>query len=144
MNLFTNVMTIAFSWFNQIAQKRFQGMADPATGETLTERNKKFELGKVLEMPWTFWTVLAFSLFETSTASVFQSNATELAEQRFNTDSITAGWYTSVLQYAGKSCAYCFLQQSLTYTGFFVVPCVGMFIDVLGNRISLSMFYIML
>jgi hypothetical protein len=48
-----------------------------------------------------FWCVMAFSLFETSTAIVFQQNATELAELRFGTDAVTAGWYTSVLQYAG-------------------------------------------
>ena len=37
-----------------------------------------------------------------STAIVFQQNATELAQLRFGTDAVTAGWYTSVLQYAGK------------------------------------------
>lgn len=111
---------------------------DPATGEKLTEKNKKFELRKVLEMPWVFWCVMCFSLFQTSTvrcilsprsnskltwqAIVFSQNATELAEQRFKTSSITAGWYTSVLQYGG----------------FFFVPLVGVFIDVLGNRITVS------
>jgi hypothetical protein len=45
---------------------------------------------------------MLFSLFETSTAIVFSQNATELPQLRFNTSAITAGWYTSVLQYAGK------------------------------------------
>lgn len=102
MNLFTNLMTVAFYFFNKYCEKRFQGVADPATGERLKESNKKFEFRKVLELPWTFWLVLAFSLFETSTAIVFSANATELAELRFNTSSIDAGWYSSVLQYAGK------------------------------------------
>ncbi len=104
MNLFTNVMTVAFYFFNKYCNNRFQGVADPATGERLKESNKKFELRKVLELPWTFWLVMGFSLFETSTAIVFSANATELAELRFNTSSITAGWYTAVLQYAGKTC----------------------------------------
>lgn len=103
MNLFTNLMTVAFLYFTRIANKKFTMMADPATGERLTERNKRFEWKKVLHLPWTFWSILAFSLLETSTAIVFTSNATEIAEQRFNVDSITAGWYTAVLQYAGKS-----------------------------------------
>lgn len=64
---------------------------------------------------------MLFSLFETSTAIVFTQNATEMAELRFGTDAITAGWYTAVLQYAG----------------FFVVPCLGVFIDLMGNRVTI-------
>ncbi|KFZ00644.1 hypothetical protein V501_10592 [Pseudogymnoascus sp. VKM F-4519 (FW-2642)] len=124
MNIFTNLITLAFFFFTKYANKKFANIRDPSTGEELTEKNKKFEVKKVLEMPWVFWAVLAFSLLETSTALVFTQNATELAEHRFNTDSITAGWYTSVLQYAG----------------FFVVPLIGIFIDLFGNRISLMAF----
>ena len=40
--------------------------------------------------------------FKTSIAVAFQRNATELAQLRFGTDVVTAGWYTSVLQYAGE------------------------------------------
>lgn len=122
MNLFTNLITLAFFFFTKYANKKFSNIIDPSTGEALTEKNKKFEIKKVLELPWVFWTVLAFSLLETSTAFVFTANATEFAEHRFNTDSITAGWYTAVLQYAG----------------FFLVPLIGIFIDLLGNRITLS------
>lgn len=102
MNLFTNFMTVIFYFFTRYTNNRFKETPDPATGEILTEQNKKFELRKVLQLPWIFWCVMAFSLFETSTAIVFQQNATELAEFRFKTDAITAGWYTSVLQYAGR------------------------------------------
>jgi hypothetical protein len=105
MNLFTNLMTVVFYFFTRYCNKHFKSTPDPATGEVLTESNKKFEWRKVLEMPWVFWCVMLFSLFETSTAVVFQQNATELAEIRFGTDSITAGWYTSVLQYAGMLCS---------------------------------------
>ncbi|ORY68762.1 major facilitator superfamily transporter [Pseudomassariella vexata] len=124
MNIFTNVATVAFQYFNRVAERKFGSNTDPATGEKLTEKNKKFELAKIIELPWVFWGILAFSLFQTSTALVFSQNATELAEQRFDVDSITAGWYTALAQYAG----------------FFIVPCLGMFIDVLGNRISLMAF----
>jgi hypothetical protein len=102
MNLVTNVMTGVFYWFTKIANRKFRGSRDPATGERLSEKNRKFELRKVLELPWAFWCIQAFSLFETSTAIVFLQNATELAEQRFSTSSTTAGWYTATLQYAGK------------------------------------------
>jgi hypothetical protein len=67
MNLFTNLMTLGFWAFTKAANKRFRGTDDPATGEKLTEKNKKFELSKVVELPWVFWAVMAFSLFETST-----------------------------------------------------------------------------
>ncbi|GME48608.1 MFS transporter [Neofusicoccum parvum] len=121
INIFTNIMTIVFYWFNRVATKKFVSRTDPATGEQLTEKNKKFELQKVLELPWVYWAVLAFSLLETSVAIVFLQNATELAEQRFGTDSVSAGWYSALSQYAG----------------FFLVPLIGIFIDLLGNRISL-------
>ncbi|KAA8568648.1 hypothetical protein EYC84_007659 [Monilinia fructicola] len=121
MNLFCNLMTLGFYIFTRYANKRFPSTADPATGEKLTEGNKKFELRKVLELPWTFWVVLAFSLFETSTAGIFTSNATEMAEQRLGISSVKAGWYTAAIQYGG----------------FFFVPLIGMFIDVWGNRITL-------
>ncbi|KAK5365795.1 hypothetical protein LTR20_009597 [Exophiala xenobiotica] len=120
MNLVTNVMTGVFYWFTKVANRKFRGSRDPATGERLSEKNRKFELRKVVELPWAFWCIQAFSLFETSTAIVFLQNATELAEQRFSTSSITAGWYTATLQYAG----------------FFVVPVLGIFLDLFGNRIS--------
>lgn len=125
MNVFTNVLTLVFYWFNGIAHKKFGNMTDPATGEKLTEKSKKFQPKKVLELPWVFWTIMAFSLFQTSTAVVFTQNATELAEKRFDTDSITAGWYSATLQYAG----------------FFLVPCIGAFIDILGNRVTLRKFF---
>lgn len=102
MNLATNVMTVGFYFFTKIANKKFSGIPDPATGEKMTEKNKKFELRKVLEMPWTFWTVLLFSLVQTSASVVFAQNATELAEQRFDTDVTTAVWYSALAQYAGK------------------------------------------
>lgn len=125
MNLFTNLITLVFFFFTKYASKRFSNITDPSTGEALTEKNKKFEIKKVLELPWVFWAIISFSLLETSTAIVFTQNATELAEYRFKTDSITAGWYSSVLQYAG----------------FFVVPILGVFIDLFGSRVSLSMPY---
>ncbi|PKX88920.1 putative MFS transporter [Aspergillus novofumigatus IBT 16806] len=120
MNLFTNAATVIFWFFNRYCNIHYRGRQDTATKEVLTEKNKKFELQKIFQLPWMFWAVMAFSLFQTTTASVFSQNATELAEKRFNVDSITAGWYSSLSQYAG----------------FFLVPCLGVFIDVLGNRAS--------
>jgi hypothetical protein len=54
VNLFANLMTVAFYFFVRYC---------PITGEELTEKNKKFELTKVLELPWVFWGVMCFSLF---------------------------------------------------------------------------------
>ncbi|EAW25717.1 putative MFS transporter [Aspergillus fischeri NRRL 181] len=104
MNLFTNAATVIFWFFNRYCNVHYRGRQDTATKEVLTEKNKKFELQKMFQLPWMFWTVMAFSLFQTSTASVFSQNATELAEKRFNVDSITAGWYSSLSQYAVCVC----------------------------------------
>ncbi|THW12459.1 major facilitator superfamily transporter [Aureobasidium pullulans] len=120
MNIFTNLATILLFFLVRFCEKRYTSIADPATGEKLTEKNKKVDFKKVLEMPWPFWCMIAFTIFQTTTANVFSQNATELAEQRFNADSITAGWYTAVLQYAG----------------FFFVPLLGVFIDIFGQRVS--------
>ena len=121
MNIFTNVVTLAFWFFTKWCNKTYSGMIDPATGERLTENNKKFEFGKMLRLPWTFWGVVCFSLFQTSTATIYNQNATELAEQRFKIDAVKAGWYSAMSQ----------------YLGFFLVPLIGVFIDLLGNRITL-------
>nr|XP_036582676.1 major facilitator superfamily transporter [Colletotrichum truncatum]KAF6791467.1 major facilitator superfamily transporter [Colletotrichum truncatum] len=121
MNIFTNILTLVFYRFNTVAHKKLGNVRDPATGEKLTEKSKKFQHKKILELPWVFWAVMAFSLFQTSTAVVFTQNATELAEKRFKISSVTAGWYSATLQYAG----------------FFLVPCIGAFIDILGNRVTL-------
>lgn len=123
MNLFTNVATLFFWWFTRWCEKRYAGTRDPATGEKLTENNKKFEIGKMLRLPWTFWLVCLFSLFQTSTASIFSSNGTELAEQRFKISAVKAGWYSAMSQ----------------YLGFFFVPLVGIFIDFLGQRLTVML-----
>ncbi|KAG7111176.1 Major facilitator superfamily domain-containing protein 1 like [Verticillium longisporum] len=124
MNLFTNVVTGVFYWFTRVAHRKYHGVRDPATGETLVEKKKKMDLHKVVELPWSFWCILAFSLFQTSTANVFLQNATELAEQRFDTSSITAGWYSATTQYAG----------------FFIAPIMGIVMDLYGNRVSSLVF----
>jgi MFS family permease len=121
MNLFTNVATLFFWWFTRWCEKRYAGTRDPATGEKLTENNKKFEIKKMLTLPWSFWLICLFSLFQTSTASVFASNSTELAEQRFKISAVKAGWYSSMTQ----------------YLGFFFVPLIGIFVDMMGQRITL-------
>jgi len=113
MNLFTNFMTLVFYLFSKYCAKTFESVPDPATGEVLSERNKRWEVKRVLELPWTFWGVMAFSAFETSMAIVFQQNATELAEIRWGIDTVKAGWYTSVLQYAGMLlCSFLTLRQT--------------------------------
>ncbi|CAO2651349.1 Nn.00g096460.m01.CDS01 [Neocucurbitaria sp. VM-36] len=121
MNLFTNAVTVVFWFFTRWCGKTYSETADPATGEKLTESNKNFEVGKVLRLPWPFWGIVGFSLFQTSAAVVYSSNATEMAEQRFNIDAVTAGWYSAMAQ----------------YLGFFLVPIIGVIVDLFGNRLTL-------
>ncbi|CAG8976943.1 hypothetical protein HYALB_00008854 [Hymenoscyphus albidus] len=124
INVFTNLMTGVFYLFTRYANKKFIPTADPATGEKLTEKSERWNFKAILELPWVFWVVMLFSLFETSTAVVFSQNATELAEMRLGISNVTAGWYTSLMQYGG----------------FFIVPLLGIFIDLYGNRISILAF----
>lgn len=123
MNIFTNVATLFFWWFTHWCEKHYSGTRDPATGEKLTERNKKLEITKMLRLPWSFWLVCLYSLFQTSTAGIFNTNATELAEQRFDVSAVKAGWYASMSQ----------------FLGFFFVPLIGVFIDVFGQRLTVML-----
>jgi hypothetical protein len=61
------------------------------------------------------------SLSQTCIASVFSSNATELVKQLCDTDPVAAGWYSAMAQ----------------HLGFFLVPLIGIFVDIWGNRITL-------
>lgn len=124
MNLFTNVASVLLFYLVRWSESRYAAVPDPSTGEALTERNRRFEIRKLLELPWVFWAVMGFGMFQTCAALVFSQNATELAEMRFKTDAVTAGWYSATAQYAG----------------FFFVPVLGVFIDVFGQRISISEF----
>ncbi|KAK8188292.1 major facilitator superfamily domain-containing protein [Phyllosticta capitalensis] len=121
INLFTIIISLLFWIFKKWCLKQFSGTRDPATGEKLSDNNRRFELQKMLQLPWIFWGFVAFTLFQTSTATIFSQNSTELAEQRFNVSAIKAGWYSAISQ----------------YLGFFLVPVLGIFIDVFGNRLTL-------
>ncbi|KAJ1564294.1 hypothetical protein HK405_015277, partial [Cladochytrium tenue] len=120
MNLFTNIVSLVYFRFSGWSEKHFGDAVDPATGERLVERARDFRLRRVFELPWPYWCLILFSLFQTSCATVFSSNATELAQQRFNISAVTAGWYSATAQ----------------YLGFFLVPVLGIFIDLFGNRLS--------
>lgn len=106
MNLFTNASTGLFWIFSRYCQKRYIGRRDTATNERLTEKNRHFELKKVFQLPWAFWAVLSFSLFQTSAATVFSQNSTELAQKRFNVSSIKAGWYSALSKYTGEHASF--------------------------------------
>ncbi|KAF4445771.1 hypothetical protein F53441_10520 [Fusarium austroafricanum] len=117
---FTNLCTLVFFFFTKAAHKRFRQPSDPATGEPLVEKNKRFELRKVVELPWVFWAIMLFSMVQTSCSNIYAQNATELAEHRFGVDAVAAGWYASLSQYAG----------------FFLSPLIGAVIDTYGHRVT--------
>ncbi|KAH8651452.1 major facilitator superfamily transporter [Xylariales sp. PMI_506] len=119
--VFTNVCCGAFYFLQRKMTEAYGDVKDPATGEKLVKHAKKFHPGKVLELPWTFWIVLLYGFFTTSTIVIFNSNATEFAEERFNISNVTAGWYATLLKDAA----------------FVLIPFLGIGIDLFGNRITL-------
>ncbi|KAK8085996.1 hypothetical protein PG994_000970 [Apiospora phragmitis] len=121
INIFTNIVCALYLRFVRTSAGKFGNVVDPATGEKLKQKAKKLEVGKIFRLPWAFWSIMAYSLFTTSTAVVFKQNATEMAEQRFQVSAVTAGWYSALMQYAG----------------FFIVPVVGVCIDLFGQRVTL-------
>lgn len=100
VNLFGNACTIAFWLLNRHAERNYEDPKDLATQENL--RKNKFELRKLRSLPWMFWSIMAFALFEAATSVTFSQNATELAEMRFQVDPIAAGWYAAVSQNGGN------------------------------------------
>ncbi|SCO58441.1 related to MFS transporter [Fusarium fujikuroi] len=117
---FTNLCTLFFFFFTKVAHKRFRPPPDPATGESLVEKNKKFDMNKIIQLPWVFWTIMLFSMVQTSCSNIYSQNATELAEHRFGVDAVAAGWYASLSQYAG----------------LFLSPLIGAVIDTYGHRVT--------
>lgn len=120
--IFTNVCCGAFYWLQHVMGKRYSDIKDTATGDKLQKHAKTLNPGKVLELPWTFWIILFYGFFTTSTIVIFNGNATEFAEERFSISNVTAGWYATLLKDAG----------------FILVPILGIVIDLFGNRITLS------
>ncbi|CRK23883.1 hypothetical protein BN1723_003043 [Verticillium longisporum] len=120
VSVFTNLCTLVFYVFTKTAHRRFRAPPDPATGEELVEKSKNFQIRKILELPWTFWSIMLFSMVQTSCSNVYSQNATELAEHRFGVDAVAAGWYASLSQYAG----------------FFLSPIIGAVIDIYGHRVT--------
>jgi hypothetical protein len=122
VNLFTNAACAAFYWFTHKSRGKYGCVRDPATGIRLRERANKYDLKKIFELPWTFWLVLAFSPFTTSTSVIFNANATEFAQHRFNVPAVKAGWYVAVMKYGG----------------FAIIPAVSIFSDIFGQRVTFS------
>ncbi|KAF9886548.1 hypothetical protein FE257_011320 [Aspergillus nanangensis] len=120
VNLFGNISTIAFWIINRYCEQHYEDPKDMATQENL--RKAKFEFRKLKDLPWMYWSIMGFALFEASTSVTFSQNATELAEMRFHVDPVAAGWYAAVSQNGG----------------LFFVPLLGMFLDRFGHRASAS------
>ncbi|EKG16255.1 Major facilitator superfamily [Macrophomina phaseolina MS6] len=123
VNLFTNVVTLVYWLFARWCGKRYSGVTDPATGDKLPENNKKFEVEKMIRLPWPFWGIVFFSLFQTCAAAIYSQNATEMAEQRFHIDPVKAGWYSAMSK----------------YLGFFLAPMLGIFVDLFGQRLTVML-----
>ncbi|KAF9886111.1 hypothetical protein FE257_012046 [Aspergillus nanangensis] len=116
VNLLGNTATLLFWFLNRYCEQHYDDPQDAATGENL--KKSKFKFQRMFQISWMVWLIVAFALFEESTVAVFSQNSTELAEMRFHTDRITAGWYSAVAQYGG----------------LFLAPILGIFLDVWGNR----------
>lgn len=121
MNIFTNFCCYAFFWFTKRSEGKYGDVLDPATGGRLKKRSKKLDYKKVISMPWSFWVIIGYGMFTTITIVIFNSNATEFAEQRFSISAVKAGWYTTLAKDAG----------------FILIPAMGFFSDYFGNRLTL-------
>ncbi|KAH8166267.1 hypothetical protein CIB48_g1930 [Xylaria polymorpha] len=75
---------------------------------------------------------------------MYLQNTTEIAEQRFNVSSITAGWHSATSQCAGKS--HLILEvvsrkdSKLIWSGFFIVPLLGAFLDLFAASLGVFAF----
>ncbi|KAH8432708.1 uncharacterized protein LDX57_010335 [Aspergillus melleus] len=113
INVFANVATLLFWFLERYCDRHYNLPSDLANGESLRSSKKAFRFYKVFQLPWMFWSILAFSLFESTTTVVFSQNATELAEMRFHVSAVTAGWYSAVAQYGVFFCGTMLLLSML-------------------------------
>ncbi|KAL4889905.1 major facilitator superfamily domain-containing protein [Aspergillus ambiguus] len=119
INLTGNAATILFWLLDRYCDRHYDPPKDEATGDNLRRSNKKFKLTKILQLPWMYWVIMAYAVFESTTTSVFSQNSTELTEKLFHLDPISAGWYSAVAQYGG----------------FFLAPLMGYCLDHYGKRV---------
>ncbi|KAH7053148.1 major facilitator superfamily domain-containing protein [Macrophomina phaseolina] len=115
------LLAIGSLFFVRACRKKHAAVADPATGERLLERTGRFEPRRLVELPWTFWCVVGYHVFQTTTLLTFAMNLTELVEDRFSVPPRTAGWVSGVV--IGGN--------------FMLIPAFGALIDRLGQRLSL-------
>ncbi|EOD43208.1 putative mfs transporter protein [Neofusicoccum parvum UCRNP2] len=119
-DMFVFMVAILVLFFVRSCRKKYSVFQDPSTGEQLLERTNRFEAKRITELPWPFWCIVVYHVFETTNHLTFTQNATELAEKRFHVSSKTAGWISGVVM-GGN---------------FFLLPLFGYFMDVVGHRLS--------
>lgn len=114
------LLGVASLFFVRACRRKYSVLADPSTGERLVERTGRFEPRRIAELPWTFWCIVVYHVFQTTTLLTFAQNLTEITEKRFDVSSKTAGWVSGVV--IGGN--------------FPLIPLVGGFIDKAGHRLS--------
>jgi nitrate/nitrite transporter NarK len=123
INIYTNLATLISWHFRRYVESKYEAMQGTATGEVLLEKSKSSPLEVIrrfMELPWTYWSILLFTLFETPVAVVFANNLAELVEQRFHVSSVKAGLYSSFT----------------SHLDFVIPPLNGIFIDFFGQPLS--------
>ncbi|KAI0339110.1 MFS general substrate transporter [Trametopsis cervina] len=83
-------------------------------------RKATFRLSAIRHLPFTFWMVVFFAVFENAGVQSFVSISTQFAQQRLKKGAVIGGWVANF---------YLLLPACLT-------PFIGIYIDVFGQRIG--------
>ncbi|KAI0684050.1 MFS general substrate transporter [Cytidiella melzeri] len=121
ISMFSLICAVAV-FFLDIHLRRKYNVTDQTSGRRHLGVAKKatFRLSAIRHLPFTFWMVVLFAVFENAGVQSFVSISTQFAQQRLKKGAVVGGWVSNF---------YLLLPACLT-------PFIGIYIDVFGQRIA--------
>ncbi|KAM5537436.1 hypothetical protein V8D89_008955 [Ganoderma adspersum] len=123
ISMFSLLCAITVFFLDRYLRVRYD-VTDQTSGKRHTgpgqARSGKFDIRAIKRLPFSFWLVVLFAIFENAGVQSFVSISTQFAQQRLKKGAVIGGWVSSF---------YLLLPAGLT-------PFLGIYIDVFGQRIA--------
>ncbi|PIL26007.1 MFS general substrate transporter [Ganoderma sinense ZZ0214-1] len=123
ISMFSLLCAITVFFLDRYLRARYD-ITDQTSGKRHTgpgaQRGGKFDIRAIKHLPFSFWLVVLFAIFENAGVQSFVSISTQFAQQRLKKGAVIGGWVSSF---------YLLLPAGLT-------PFLGIYIDVFGQRIA--------
>nr|VWP01720.1 Cytochrome P450 monooxygenase CYP52X1 [Ganoderma boninense] len=120
ISMFSLLCAITIFFLDRYLRARYD-VTDQTSGKRHSgQRGGKFDIRAIKHLPFSFWLVVLFAIFENAGVQSFVSISTQFAQQRLKKGAVIGGWVSSF---------YLLLPAGLT-------PFLGIYIDVFGQRIA--------